>query len=59
MNKPVIFSQKVRNLTKKIDDSVVSCTVGLPNVVNNKSSIKSVILAEILNLGWGGFRRAV
>ena len=30
MNKPVIFSLKVRNLTKNLDDSLVSCTVGLP-----------------------------
>ena len=30
MNKPVIFSQKVRNPTKNVDDSLVSCTVGLP-----------------------------
>ena len=59
MNNPVIFSQKVRNPTMNVDDSILSCTVGLPNVVNNKSSIKSVILAEILNLGWGAFRRAV
>ena len=30
MNNPVIFSLKVRNPTKDVDDSVVSCTVGLP-----------------------------
>ena len=59
MNNPVIFSQKVRNPTMNVDDSILSCTVGLPNVANNKSSIKSVLLAEILNLGWGAFRRAV
>ena len=30
MNSPAIFSLKVPNPTKKIDDSLVSCTVGLP-----------------------------
>ena len=40
MNNPVIFSLKVRNLTKKIDDSLVSRTVGLPLITlfANKSS---------------------
>ena len=40
MNKPAIFSLKVRNPTKNVDDSLVSCTVGLPLITlfANKSS---------------------
>ena len=51
MNNPAIFSLKVPNPTKNLDDSLVSCTVGLPTIsiawthsafiVNNESSIKS------------------
>ena len=40
MNNPAIFSLKVPNPTKNVDDSVVSCTVGLPLITlfANKSS---------------------
>ena len=31
-NNPAIFSLKVRNHTKNVDDSVLSCTVDLPSV---------------------------
>ena len=40
MNNPAIFSLKVPNPTKNVDDSLVSCTVGLPLITPfaNKSS---------------------